>query len=82
MTEPCYWLGVDTPQVWAEWKQKYDPNKPLLFGFPASRKMSVKKMKIGDRIINYMKTQHRLFAVWDITGGYVYDPNYIWGLSR
>jgi EVE domain-containing protein len=67
-----YWLGIDTPAVWAE-AQRTDNNR---FGFPAGRRRSVQQMQPGDRIINYMTKQKRFFAVWEVTKGHVHDPDY------
>jgi len=69
-----YWLGIDTPRVWAEAEQKFNQNGPLLFGFPEGRRKSVQQMQIGDRIVNYMTKRKRFFAVWEITKGYSYNP--------
>jgi hypothetical protein len=69
-----YWLGVDTPEVWEEAQRKYNLNEPHPFGFPEGRRKSVQRMKIGDRIVNYITKRQRFFAVWEVTKGYIYDP--------
>lgn len=66
-----YWLGIDTPEVWEEAQRK--DNKR--FGFPAGRRKSVQQIQPGDRIVNYMTKQKRFFAVWEVTRGYVHDPD-------
>src|SRR5229473_1486690 len=70
-----YWLGVETPEVWAEANRTHDLNHPVRFGFPEGRRKSVQQINVGDRIINYMTKHRRFFAVWEVTGRYVHDPN-------
>jgi EVE domain len=65
-----YWLRIDTPEVWEEARRKVNNR----FGFPAARRKSVQQIQPGDRIINYMTKQKRFFAVWEVTRGYVHDP--------
>src|SRR6266851_3088737 len=67
----AYWLGIDTPEVWEE-AQRKNNNR---FGFPEGRRKSVQQINVGDRIINYITKHRRFFAVWEVTGGYVHDPN-------
>ena|ERR1700730_12802957 len=78
-----YWLGIDSPEVWADWAA-HNPNyglnepvEPVRFGFRERRRKSVQQIQPGDRIINYMTKGCWLFAVWEVTEKYVYDPNYI-----
>ena len=71
-----YWLGIDSPEVWEEAKQKYDLNAPQPFGFREGRRKSVQKIQIGDYIVNYMTKYSRFFAVWEVTKEWFYDPNY------
>ncbi len=72
-----YWLGVETPEVWAEANRTHDLNRPARFGFPEGRRKSVQQINVGDRIINYITKHCRFFAVWEVTRGYVHDPNHI-----
>jgi hypothetical protein len=66
-----YWLGMDNPEVWEASRRKYDLSNRHPFGFPTGRRKSVQKMKIGDRIANYITQPHScFFAVWEITNGY------------
>jgi HNH endonuclease/EVE domain-containing protein len=69
-----YWLGIDAPAVWEEVKQKHDFRSPHPLAFPKRREKSVRKMQVGDRIINYMKEKHVFFAVWEITKERFFDP--------
>jgi hypothetical protein len=73
-----YWLGIDTPQVWEEAKQKYNLREPHPFGFPEGRSKSVRQMRVGDRIINYLTKHHRFFAVWEVTEERFPDPSHIY----
>jgi hypothetical protein len=66
-----YWLGVVTPEVWSESTRKYNLAGPLRYGFPQGRSKSVKRMKVGDRIVEYMTKRKVFFAAWEITGGYL-----------
>jgi EVE domain len=66
-----YWLGIDTPEVWAE-AQRKDNNR---FGFSTGRRKSVEQIRPGDRIVNYMTKKKRFFAVWEVPRGSVYDPD-------
>lgn len=61
-----YWIGVDTPQVWEDASRKYNLHEPHLFGFPEGRAPFVKKMQVGDRIVNYMTARKVFFAVWEV----------------
>jgi hypothetical protein len=70
-----YWLGIVSQEVWTEVNQTYNPAGPRLYGFPRARRPSVKRMKVGDRIVEYMKKQKVFLAAWEITGGYVYVPD-------
>ena len=70
-----YWLGIDSPAVWEDVKQKSNLQEPRPFSFPAGRRKSVKKIKVGDRIINYMKDEKRFFAVWEVTKEHFIDTH-------
>jgi hypothetical protein len=69
-----YWLGVVKPEVWAEAERDYQPG-PHLYGFRQGRRKSVKQMKVGDRIVEYMTKRKVFLAAWEITGGYVHVPD-------
>src|SRR6185437_791720 len=62
-----YWLGIDSPAVWQEVRQKHDLQGLHPFAFPSRRGNSVRKIEVGHRIINYMKDMQRFFAVWEVT---------------
>ena len=79
MVDAKYWLGIDTPAVYEDSKKKYVLEEPHPFGFPKSRRGFVKKMRTGDRIINYITELHRFFAVWEITEEHFSDANQILG---
>jgi hypothetical protein len=71
-----YWIGVDTLEVFEESRKKNDLDEPHTFGFPADRKGAVEKMRVGDRILNYMTGKKVFFAVWKVTKEYEYKPEY------
>jgi HNH endonuclease/EVE domain len=75
----AFWIGIDTPEIFAISERKNNPNGPRPYGFPAGRRRSVERMQVGDRIINYMKGDKVFFAVWKITEPYEHKPDYTLG---
>jgi hypothetical protein len=71
-----YWLGIDTPEVWEQSEQEYGLSASRKFGFPEGRRKSVEKIRKGDYILNYVTKRQRFFAVWEVTGEHIYDPNH------
>jgi len=72
-----YWIGVDTPEVFADSNRKQNLSGSHLFGFPAGRRQFVERMQVDDRIVNYMTGRKVFFAVWRVTGPHEHRPDNI-----
>ena len=73
------WLGVVRPEVWEEANLQLSRQpSPHRYGFSEGRRMSVKQIKVGDRISEYMTKVSRFLAVFEVVGEYVFVPDRVY----
>jgi EVE domain-containing protein len=72
-----YWLGIDSPAVYEDYKNKYKLAEARPFGFPKARQAAVRETQVGDRVINYITDYKRFYAVCEIIEKQVTDNDYI-----